>query len=123
MCSQGAQTFSDAETAQMLTLLSLSTSDLELMLGGCTFIFEQAAYATTAAESLGVELIGAGVSEAHANAFAATWQAGAAECVQLLKENAVYAARPPLPLSSLVSLPAVYAEREGRHSLAATASD
>ena len=36
MCSQGAQTFSDAETAQMLTLLSLSASDLELMLSYVT---------------------------------------------------------------------------------------
>ena len=73
----------------MLSLLSLSEPELTLLLSGCTFIFEQAAYAATAAESLGVELIGAGVSEAHANAFAAAWQAGAAECVQLLKENAV----------------------------------
>ena len=89
--SQGATVFSEAETAQMRELFALDADQLDILLGGCNFIFEQAAYATTAPEALSVELIGAGVSEPHANAFAATWQAGAADVVRRLKDAAVLA--------------------------------
>ena len=75
----------------MRELFGLTAEQLDVLLGGCNFIFEQAAYYTTPPEQLNVELIGAGVSEAHANAFAATWQAGATDCVQRLKESAVLA--------------------------------
>ena len=89
--TQGAGGFSAAETEQMREMFGLDAAQLDTLLGGCHFIFEQAAYGTTPPEQLEVELIGAGVSEAHAAAFAATWQAGAAECVRRLKETAVLA--------------------------------
>ena len=88
---QGATVFSEADTTQMRELFSLEAEQVDILLGGCNFIFEQAAYATTPPETLSVELIGAGVSEPHANAFAATWQAGAADVVRRLKDGAVLA--------------------------------
>lgn len=91
MLTQGATVFSEAEQAQMLELFGIASTQLEVLLGGCNFIFEQAAYATTEPEKLNVELIGAGVSEDHARAFAATWQAGATDVVRRLKEGAVLA--------------------------------
>jgi hypothetical protein len=62
-----------------------------VLLGGCAFILEQAAYATTPPETLQAELGDAGVSEEHAQAFGAVWEEGAAQCVAALKENAVLA--------------------------------
>ena len=72
-------------------LFSLTATQLEVLIGGCRFIFEEAAYNTTQVEQLNVELIGAGMSEEAARAFAATWQAGAGECVRRLKEASILA--------------------------------
>ena len=91
--TQGASVFSEVEMTQMRELFGLESAQLDVLLGGCNFIFEQAAYATTPPDQLNVELIGAGVSEDHARAFAAAWQAGATDVVRRLKENAVLAPR------------------------------
>ena len=40
----------------MRELFGLSAAQLDVLLGGCNFIFEQAAYATTPPEQLNVEL-------------------------------------------------------------------
>ena len=90
--------FSETEMEQMRSLFGLSALQMELLLGGCAFIFEQAAYATTPPGDLRTELTAAGIGEDAARAFSSTWQAGAAECVQKLKDQSVLA---PLQLSGV----------------------
>ena len=72
-------------------MFSLSQEQLELLLGGSAFIFEQAAYATTPPEDLRSELNAAGLTDGVAAAFSSTWQLGADECVRRLKEQSVLA--------------------------------
>ena len=79
-------------------MFSLSQEQLELLLGGSAFIFEQAAYATTPPEDLRSELNAAGLTDGVAAAFSSTWQLGADECVRRLKEQSVLA---PLQLSGI----------------------
>ena len=91
--AQGTAGFSPDETAQLQELFGLDETALEILLGGCAFVLEQAAYATTPPETLRAELVDAGVGEEHAHAFSAVWEEGAAECIAALKENAVLAPR------------------------------
>ena len=95
---KGVGSFTEEEREQMRTLFELNAAQLDLLLGSCAFILEQAAYATTPPESLRTELEGAGMAEGPAHAFSATWQTGASECVARLKEKSVLA---PLQLSSV----------------------
>jgi len=83
--------FSDDELVQLREAFGLGEAELELLLGLSAFVFEQAAYATTPPETLRTELLDAGLAEEHALAFCSVWQAGAAECVQALKERSVLA--------------------------------
>jgi len=83
--------FNEDETAQLREAFGLSETQLELLVGVSTFIFEQAAYATTPPDTLRTELLDAGMAEEPANAFGTTWHAGATECVRALKERAVLA--------------------------------
>ena len=83
----------------MREVFELDAAQLELLLGICTFIFEQAAYATTPPDKLRDELMAAGLEEEHANAFGAVWQNGAADCVAALKERSTSIA--PLQLASV----------------------
>jgi hypothetical protein len=96
--AQGTSCFSEAETEQMGSLFSLNAEQLDLVLSGSAFIFEQAAYATTPPEDLRAELETAGLGTDAAHAFSSTWQLGAAECVQRLKDMSVLA---PLQLSGV----------------------
>ena len=52
------------EREQIQQLFELSAAQLELLLGGCAYIFEQAAYATTPADGLHAELTAAGLADA-----------------------------------------------------------
>ena len=79
--------FTDNETARLREVFSLDEAQVELLLGGSAFIFEQAAYEMTPPETLQTELIAAGVSDEHAQAFCTVWQSGAAECVASLKQE------------------------------------
>lgn len=83
--------FTADELTQLRETFALSEADVELLLGGAAFIFEQAAYATTPPETLCSELMTVGVEEAPARAFGAAWQAGAVECVAALKDASVLA--------------------------------
>lgn len=83
--------FSDDETAQLQEVFSLTEAQLELVLSGSAFVFEQAAYSMTPPDALQNALLDAGLAEDHARAFGAVWQARAAECVQTLKERSVLA--------------------------------
>ena len=56
---KGAGSFSDDEREQMRALFELTEPQIDLLLGSCAFIFEQAAYATTPPENLRTELEGA----------------------------------------------------------------
>ena len=58
----------------MCQLFGFSGEQLELLLGSCSFIFEQAAYLATAPSKLGDELLKAGVHEEQATAFGEVWQ-------------------------------------------------
>lgn len=89
--NKGMGGFSAEEMSQMRDLFGLSEADHELLVGSCAFVFEQAAHTTVPPETLRLELIGAGVAEAHARVFSSVWEAGAAECVRQLKERAVLA--------------------------------
>ena len=88
----------------MGSLFSLNAEQLDLVLSGSAFIFEQAAYATTPPEDLRAELETAGLGTDAAHAFSSTWQLGAAECVQRLKDMSVLA---PLQLSGGIDRPAI----------------
>jgi hypothetical protein len=89
--AKGERVFSEAEEAQLRELLGLDEAALADLLGACAFVFEQAAYGPTAPERLRVELAGAGVEGAPADAFAAVWQEEGAAFVARLKERAVLA--------------------------------
>ena len=90
--------FSPEDEARLCEAFSLGADAMSLLLGVCTFIFEQAAYATTAPEKLRSELLAAGVDEAPAELFATVWKGGAAECIRQLKERPALA---PLHLAGV----------------------
>ena len=89
--AQAERLFSEDEEAQLQGLFELGEEQLATLLSACSFIFEQAAYATTPPDSLRDELLKAGVQQEQAEAFAATWREEGAAFVQQLKERAALA--------------------------------
>jgi len=83
--------FSDAETAQLCELFELNGSQLQLLLSGCSYIFEEGAYATTPPAKLVAELVEAGVEHEQADIFAGVWRDGAEEFILQSKNHSVLA--------------------------------
>lgn len=83
--------FSAEEEEQLCGLFGFSSEQLELLLGSCSFIFEQAAYQATAPPKLGDELLKAGVQEEQATAFGEVWREGGAQLMDRLRDRAVLA--------------------------------
>jgi len=94
LCAAPRQTesaFSDAETAQLCELFELNGSQLQLLLSGCSYIFEEGAYATTPPAKLVAELVEAGVEHEQADIFAGVWRDGAEEFILQSKNHSVLA--------------------------------
>lgn len=79
--------FQDDERDQLRTIFKLSTQELDLVLDGCCFIFEQAAFTSTGPEPLVAVLQNAGFDEAHAKVVGKIWAEGAPGFVEKLKNR------------------------------------
>eukprot|EP00656_Telonema_subtile_P015473 TRINITY_DN18113_c0_g1_i1.p1 TRINITY_DN18113_c0_g1~~TRINITY_DN18113_c0_g1_i1.p1 ORF type:complete len:203 (-),score=53.31 TRINITY_DN18113_c0_g1_i1:372-980(-) len=79
--------FSEAEEAQIIQVLDVSSATLQTVMEGATFIFERAAYDGVAGEGLTGELKSVGMSEAAADSFGEVWQEAGAGAVQALKDR------------------------------------
>ena len=80
-----ARLFSDEEEAQLCSLFALSDADLRLVLDGCCYVFEQAAYTSTGPEPLYALLLEAGFDEPHGKALGRMWAVEAPAFVARLK--------------------------------------
>mmetsp|Transcript_156771 Transcript_156771/g.380773 ORF Transcript_156771/g.380773 Transcript_156771/m.380773 type:complete len:223 (-) Transcript_156771:54-722(-) len=65
--------FSDAEEAQLMALLSLSSAALHTALECASYVLEQAAYRNSGVDALASELKAAGFSDAHVASFQRVW--------------------------------------------------
>jgi len=81
--------FSEEETQQLCELLNLTAEDLQLLLDGSSYIFEEGAYTSVPPAKLGTELVEAGVEHERAEVFAAVWRDGADAYIHQCKVNSV----------------------------------
>jgi len=84
-----ARLFSAAEESQLKTLFSFTDEELRLVLDGCCYVFEQAAFTSTNPEVLYGFLLDAGFDEAHGKALGRLWAAEAPGFVSKLKARAL----------------------------------
>ena len=82
---RGASLFSEEEETQLKGLFSLSDEELRLVLDGCCYVFEQAAFTSTNPEALYAILLEAGFDETHGKALGRLWAAEAPAFVGKLK--------------------------------------
>lgn len=80
-----ARLFSDEEEAQLCSLFALSAEQLRLVLDGCCYVFEQAAFTSTGPEPLYAVLLEAGFDEPHGKALGRLWAAEAPGYMARLK--------------------------------------
>jgi hypothetical protein len=89
---KGLKLFSDDEHQQLQKLFSLSSHELNLVLDGCCFIFEQAAFTSTGPEALYSVLLEAGFDEKHGKVIGKVWAEEAPIFVEKLKNRNLGAA-------------------------------
>ncbi len=79
--------FQEEEREQLRTIFRLGVQELDLVLNGCCFIFEQAAFTSTGPEPLVNVLQDAGFDEDHAKVVGKIWAEGAPSFVEKLKNR------------------------------------
>lgn len=79
--------FNDSEEQQLCSKFSLRESELKTILAALSYVYEQAAYHTIRPAALPALLSKSGMDEAHATAVARSWEDGAAELVNQLKQT------------------------------------
>ena len=82
-----AQFFTNTEKEQLCNRFGFTTTELQLALDGCSYLFEQAAYSSIAPDILCEALKSAGCEEAHANAAGRVWALEGAGFVARLKST------------------------------------
>jgi COMM domain containing 10 len=84
---KGLRLFNDEERQQLQSIFDLNAKDLDLVLGGCCFIFEQAAFTSTGPEPLYTVLLNAGFDQAHGKVIGKVWAEEAPSFVDKLKNR------------------------------------
>lgn len=84
--------FSQAEEQQLQALFELGAEELELVLGGLCYVFEQAAFQGVGPEPLFEQLQEAGVDDVHAKIIGRLWASERAEYIGKLKQRNIGAA-------------------------------
>eukprot|EP00698_Gefionella_okellyi_P022862 TRINITY_DN7658_c0_g1_i1.p2 TRINITY_DN7658_c0_g1~~TRINITY_DN7658_c0_g1_i1.p2 ORF type:complete len:200 (-),score=41.05 TRINITY_DN7658_c0_g1_i1:668-1267(-) len=81
--------FTDAEEEQLSSMLQLSSEDLAIVLLGCTYVFEEAAYNGITAEALASQLKSAGLSDTQAAGFHDVWSQQSAAYIERLRQHSI----------------------------------
>ena len=89
---KGLKLFSDDEHQQLQKLFGLSFDELNLVLDGCSFIFEQAAFTSTGPETLYGVLLEAGFDQIHSKVIGKLWAEEAPTFIEKLKNRTLGAA-------------------------------
>lgn len=89
---KGLKLFSEDEHQQLQKLFVLSADELNFLLDGCCFIFEQAAFTSTGPEPLYAVLLDAGFDEKHAKVIGKLWAEEAPTFIEKLKNRTLGAA-------------------------------
>ena len=89
---KGLKLFSDDEHQQLQNLFNLSSNELNLVLDGCCFIFEQAAFTSTGPETLYGVLLEAGFDQKHSKVIGKLWAEEAPKFLEKLKNRTLGAA-------------------------------
>lgn len=84
---KGLKLFSDEEHHQLQNLFELTVTELNLVLDGCCFIFEQAAFTSTGPEPLFAILLEAGFDQEHAKVIGKIWAEEASTFIGKLKNR------------------------------------
>lgn len=82
---RNSKLFNTEEENQLMSIFELSNEKLKLVLDGCCYIFEQAAYSSTGPEPLYQILLEAGFDEPHGKVIGRTWATEASGFVSKLK--------------------------------------
>ncbi|CAN0413822.1 unnamed protein product, partial [Ectocarpus fasciculatus] len=89
---KNARIFSEEEEGQMKNLFGLTDDSLKLVIDGCSYIFEQAAFQGLGPEPMFEVLLEAGFESPHAKALGRLWAAERIDFVNKLKQRTLGAA-------------------------------
>eukprot|EP00743_Colponemidia_sp_Colp-15_P011183 GILK01012443.1.p1 GENE.GILK01012443.1~~GILK01012443.1.p1 ORF type:complete len:204 (-),score=31.55 GILK01012443.1:40-651(-) len=81
------QIFKDEEAEQLQDVLQLSAAEVDTVVHGCSYIFEQAAYRRANQKVLAENLQAAGLGDVQAQAFYRIWGTEGASYLEKLKEK------------------------------------
>lgn len=79
--------FTEAEMEQLQEVLGISSSDVETLVAGSSYIFDQAAFNNLSPENLEPQLVSHGMEDTAAAAFKKVWGDGRAPFVSALRER------------------------------------
>ena len=84
---QDTRLFSETEETQLQSVFGVNSESLSLLLDGCSYVFEQAAFQGVGAEALYEQLLGAGIDDSHAKVFGRQWNNERASFITKLKQR------------------------------------
>ncbi len=84
---KSGSTFSETETEQLKAVLELSSSDVDIFVSGCSYVWDQAAFSNLSPDKLEPQLLEHGANQSAVDVMKSVWADGRVAFINALRER------------------------------------